>query len=103
MKPIFKTKDILKFLDIADDKCDYDQGAVKEIARGLRVLVGQEHGPFISGWGGDVNGVPEVFHVCYHLGADCSGVYKLVQTTEQRKKSLEDKYDADMMEAADEH
>lgn len=43
-----------------------------------KIVNWEKAGPFISGVGGDVDGVPETIHVCYNYGVNYGGVYKLV-------------------------
>lgn len=82
--PVFKTKDLLEFLKLTEDSTtDLNQhrDTIDEIGRSIKLLVGQNYGPFISGYGGeDEHGYPTHIHVCYHLGADRTAVYTKKET-----------------------
>lgn len=52
---------------------------MKHAVESIKVLMKNEYGPFISGVGGEnVNTTPEYIHVCYRLGVNFGGTYKLV-------------------------
>ena len=57
---------------------DGDQ-SLKEVLSGVKRLVSERYGPFISGVGGENMDIePEFIHVCYNYGVNYGGIYKLV-------------------------
>lgn len=51
---------------------------INNLINGIKILVDQKYGPFITGVNGDSSGYPDTIYVCYHYGVNYGGIYKLV-------------------------